>query len=163
MHEAQEANMTTIVRPRSTKKYQTLIKIGYTDEQALKALADLGIIDPEPLPEFPVVQQLVASGEFTKEEAEALVASLSPEEPVHTPAPLTPKQQAEALVEKSGLGYAKGRVYANGAVLEAATRVLKTGTPEIAKTSGVGHITAVLVYREESGDVAIQNLGKPKE
>lgn len=150
--------MTTIVRPRSTKKYHALIAIGYTDEQALKALANLGITEPEPLPEFPVVQQLVASGEFTKEEAEALVASLSPDQPVHTPAPLTPKQQAEALVEKSGLGYAKGRVYVNGDVLEAATRVLKTGTPEIAKTSGVGRVVALLVYKEESGDVALQSL-----
>lgn len=156
--------MTTIVRPRSTKKYHALIAIGYTDEQALQALTDLGVIEPEPLPEFPVVQQLVASGEFTKEEAEALVASLSPEQPVHTPAPLTPKQQAEALVKESGLGYTRGRVYASGDVLEAATRVLKTGTPEIVKVPGDGHIVAVLVYLAESGDVAaIQNLGKPKE
>lgn len=155
--------MTTIVRPRSTKKYQTLIHLGYSDEQALKVLAEIGVIEPEPLPEFPVVQQLVASGEFTLEEAQTLVASLSPDQPVHTPAPLTPKQQAEALVEKAGLGYTKGRVYVNGAVLEAATRVLKTGTPEVTATSGVGHIAAVLVYREESGDVAIQNLSKPKE
>jgi hypothetical protein len=152
-------------RIRSTKKYRALVAIGMSDEQAVTALTP---IEPEPLPEFPAYELLVQSGRFTPEEATALLASLSVDEPTHpvpTPAPvvLTAKEKAEALVVEAGLAFTRGRVYGTGALLEAAARVLKTGTPEIVTSSGVGHVAAVLVYLEESGDFAMQNLSTPKE
>jgi len=156
-------------RIRSTKKYRALIAIGMSDEQAVKALTPV-VVEPEPLPELPVVDLLMEKGGYTREQAEALIASLSTDEPAHveptpTPVPvvLSAKEKAEALVAEAGLTFTRGRVYGKGELLEAAARVLKTGTPEIVKSSGVGHTAAVLVYREESGDFAMQNLSTPKE
>jgi len=83
-------------------------------------------------------------------------ASAEPKLAVVTP--LSSKQRAEALVEKQGFEYAKGRVYAGPVLAEAIVRVHKTGKPEIVASSGVGRTKAVLVYKEDSGDVALQNL-----
>lgn len=47
--------------------------------------------------------------------------------------------------------------------IEAAVRVRKTGSPELIRSSGVGHTKAVLLYREDSGDVAAQNLAIRKD
>jgi hypothetical protein len=159
----------TMSRIRSTKKYRALVAIGMSDEQAVKALTPV-VIEPEPLPEFPAYELLVKSGQFSPEEATALLASLSTDEPVHpapapTPVPviLTSKEKGEALVANAGFTFTRGRVYGTGTLLEAAARVLKTGTPEIVASSGAGHVAAVLVYREDSGDFAFQNLSTPKE
>jgi hypothetical protein len=72
------------------------------------------------------------------------------------------RSEGERLVEQNSLAFTKGRVYVTGSILEVAARVLKTGSPEIARTSGKGRVAAVLVQREESGDVSIQNLATPK-
>lgn len=126
---------TTSTRVRSTKKYKALIAADFSDEQALTLL---GATAPAPAKK--------AKG---KKKAKAQ----APE--------LTAKQQGEALVAKRGLAFTRGRVYVNGSIIEAQVRVLKTGTPEVVTTSGVGRIVAVLVYREDSGDVAVQNLAQP--
>lgn len=74
---------------------------------------------------------------------------------------LSDKDRAEALVAQQGMAFTRGRVYSTPAIVEAQVRVLKTGRPEVVPTSGVGHIAAVLLYRETSGDCVIQNLKKP--
>lgn len=104
----------------------------------------------------PRVAQLMETGLFTQAEAEAAVAEQAA--PVEAPAPQTSKQKAEALAESKGYTYARGRIYATTALAEAIVRVHKGGKPEIVQSSGVGRTKAVLVYKEESGDVALQNL-----
>ena len=126
--------MSTNTRIRSTKKYKALIAADFSDDDAMKILA------PE--------AKAKKKGKGKKAKAQA-------------PAELTAKQVAEALVAQRGLAFTRGRVYTNGPIIEAQVRVLKTGTPEVVQTSGVGRIVAVLIYREDSGDVAVQNLAKP--
>ena len=78
-----------------------------------------------------------------------------------TPAAAAPvKSKADKLVEKHGYGYAKGRVYATPTLAEAIVRVHRNGKPEIVQSSGVGRTKAVLVSKQESGDVSLQNLTK---
>lgn len=105
----------------------------------------------------PRVQTLLDAG-FTEEEATAALAEKAA--PVEKAAPATSKERGDQLREKQGFEYAKGRVYATGTLAEAIVRVLKSGKPEIVASSGVGRTKAVLVYREESGDVTLQNLTK---
>lgn len=121
----------------------------------------------------PSMQALVDAGLFTAEQAERLDASQAKPKKgkgkkakkgkgkARTTADLTPKQAGEALVAQRGLSFTRGRVYSNSDIIEAQVRVLKTGKPEVVSTSGVGRIAAVLIYRETSGDVALQNLVKP--
>ena len=70
----------------------------------------------------------------------------------------TSKERGDELVQAEGLTFARGRVYLTPDTIEAAVRVRKTGSPEIIRSSGVGRTAAVLLFREESGDVAAQNL-----
>ena len=78
------------------------------------------------------------------------------------PKPVTSKDVAEALVEEKGYTFTKGRVYGGVTLAEAIVRVHKTGSPQIVQSSGVGRTKGVLVYKEESGDVALQNLTQPQ-
>lgn len=142
----------TTAKPRATKKYRALIAAGVSDERALEVL---GVAEPK-VDER--VTQLVEAG-FSEDEAKAILSASEEQGEVEdAPAPQTAKQRAEALVEEKGFGFTKGRVYVNEEILAAAVRVRRTGTPEVAATSGVGRVAGVLIYREDSGDVAIQNL-----
>lgn len=108
----------------------------------------------------PRIQSLLDAG-FTEDEAKkALDEQEAPAEaPKLTPVtPLSSKERAEALVAEKGFEYTKGRVYCGPTMAEAIVRVHKTGKPEIVTSSGVGRTKAVLVYKEDSGDVALQNL-----
>jgi hypothetical protein len=141
---------------KRTKKYAALLGVGLTEDAALR---QLGVVAADTR-----VADLVAAG-FTQADAEAAVA-LADGTTSTTPAPVAPvaetsKSVGEALVAQRGLAFSSGRVYVNGGIIEAAARVLKTGAPEIATSSGVGRTKAVLVFREESGDVALQNLRQP--
>jgi len=165
---------TTITRPRSTKKYKALIAAGLSDSDALLTMG---------VSEAPVVTEVdnrvatLVSGGFTQEQAEQIVrdqdAGAKPAKKgkkgkkakaakVTAPAELTAKERAEALVAEKGLTFTRGRIYSPADRLaEAIVRVAKTNSPEIVTSSGVGHVAALLVYREDSGDVAVQNLKKP--
>lgn len=111
----------------------------------------------------PRIAELVAVG-FTEAQAKAALVegeAVVAEAPAPAPkVPTTSKERGEALREKQGYGYAKGRVYGGPALAEAIVRVHKTGKPEIVESSGVGRTKAVLVYKEDGGDVAQQNLIK---
>lgn len=148
--------MTT--RIKSTKKFKALVAVLGSEEAALAAFerAEAPVVAlPSP------VEQLVAAG-FTPEEAERALANAGAAvAPVEPAKPLTSKDRGEALVAERGLAFAKGRVYVGSAHAEAIVRVLRTGTPEIVQSSGVGRTVAVLVYKEESGDAALQNLSNP--
>ena len=161
-------------RPRATKQYKALMAIpGLTDERALEILGVTAPAEPE------VDSRLAGliAGGFTEEQAtkiladqdggtttkaERKAAKKAKHETVAEPATeLTDKQRAEALVAQQGLAFTKGRVYASPTLAEAIVRVHKGAGPEVIKASGVGRTAAVLVYREDSGDVALQNLAKP--
>lgn len=144
-------------RIRSTKKYKALVAQGFSDTQALSFLGAAPASSP--------VADLVAAG-FTQEEAERIIGgqfatSGAVAEAVAPKVALTSKEQADALVAQHGFAHTKGRVYATGQILEAAARVLKGGAPEVVKSSGVGRTKAVVIFREDSGDVALQNLTDP--
>lgn len=167
--------MSTTTRPRATKRYKALIAAGLNDTDALTTL---GVSIDEAGPVETAVDERVATlmdGGFTQEQAEQIVATQS--KPAKkgknkkakkakgvslVKTELTAKEKAEALVAEKGLAFTRGRVYSPADRLaEAIVRVAKTNSPEIVTSSGVGHVAALLVYREESGDVAVQNLRKP--
>jgi hypothetical protein len=127
---------------KATKKYKALIAVGLSPEQAMKALS------PEPVKDDPRAQ-LIAAG-FTPEQADGILgASGDTADEV---------SEADALVEASPYKFAKGRVYVNSSIVEGVVRAIKTGKPEIVTTSGTGRTKAVLLVRQDSGDVSIQNL-----
>lgn len=101
----------------------------------------------------PRIQELVAAG-FSEEDAKAALT----EAPAEAAAEPTKKEQDAALVEKAGYTFTKGRVYTGVEHAEAIVRVHRTGKTEIVQSSGVGRTKAVLVAKEESGDIALQNL-----
>jgi hypothetical protein len=167
----------TRTNPRATKKYKALIAAEFSDSEALNFLASQGVdvshVQPKDAPEDDALAALVQAG-FTREQAEQLNASQPKGKKAKkkakkakaakaAPAPevLTAKQEGEALVAQRGFSFSRGRVYSTMETIEAQVRVLKTGRPEVVSTSGVGRVVAVLIYREESGDVAVQNLAKP--
>ena len=138
---------------KSDPQFQTLLAVLGSEDKARAAFDRINgeKVDPQ-------VQKLIDAG-FTKADAEKALAGESEAKP-EAKKPTTSKERAEALVEKRGFSYAKGRVYATTALAEAIVRVHKGGKAEIVASSGVGRTKAVLVYREESGDVALQNLTK---
>lgn len=173
--------MSTTTRPRATKKYKALIAAGLNDNEALGVLG----ITPEQADVEVVVDpriEALKDGGFTEEQALQILtdqdagtkvkgkkkgkkakvtAAIKAEAAEVLAASLSPKQRAEALVAERGLAFTRGRVYVTGELIEAQARVMKTGAPEVGNASGVGRVSAVLIYREESGDVALQNLSKP--
>jgi hypothetical protein len=138
-------------------QFKALVAALGSEEKAKIAFDRLRPAAPEVDPR---VQTLLDAG-FTEEQAEkALAEQDAPAEPAKL-APVTPlssKDRAEALVSEKGFEYTKGRVYGGPSLAEAIVRVHKTGKPEIVTSSGVGRTKAVLVYKEDSGDVALQNL-----
>jgi hypothetical protein len=141
---------------KATKKFKALIAAGLTEDAALKAYRTAESEDAV-FGRFcrnPRVQQLLDAG-FTVTQAKLALAA-----PVEATV-LSSKERGEALVAKQGLTFTKGRVYGGPVLAEAIVRVHKTGKPEIVKSSGAGRTAGVLVYKEESGDVAQQNLTVP--
>ena len=146
-----------VAAAKRTKKYQALITTaGLAEDRALRIV--MGQDAPVTDPLAPRINALVEAG-FTEDEARQLLAE-QPAEP--TPQKAEPEVSvAEALVAQHGLTFTKGRVYGGVTLAEAIVRVSKTGTPEIVASSGVGRTAAVLVNRESSGDVSVQNLRRP--
>jgi hypothetical protein len=147
--------MTTIANIKRTKKFKALLAVGLDEDTALKHLGHR-VADPTTA----AIAELVAAG-FTEVQAKSIVGgSAAPTEPAKAAASkvLTSKEHGEVLVEERGLAFARGRTYGNTNTAEAIVRVLKTGKPEIIQSSGVGRVAAVLIYREDSGDFALQNL-----
>lgn len=126
---------------KRTKKYKALLAVGLTDEKAQ------GVMNPASTSPLDILLE----GGWNEDEARAILAggTVEPDEPL---------DPAEALVESSPYSYTKGRVYVTTSIIEACVRVIKTGKPEIVKTSGNGRTKAVLIKREDSGDASIQNL-----
>lgn len=160
--------MTTTTAPKlktdaqiaRTKKYQGLIAVGLSPEDAIKAYRRVveGLAEPEPEPEVNPLQPLLDAG-FTQEEAQAILASGNTEPTAEEAKPEpTAQELAEALVVEKGFDFARGRVYVTPDMIESAVRVRKTGAAEIIASSGAGRTKAVLLFRTESGEVALQNL-----
>jgi hypothetical protein len=137
---------------KADPQFQALVAILGDDEKALEHFHALHPVEPE-VEVDPRIQKLLDVG-LTQEQAEAALADV--EEAVE--APVTEKEKAEALVTERGFTYAKGRVYATPLLAEAIVRVHRGGKAEIVPSSGVGRTKGVLVYKEDSGDVALQNL-----
>lgn len=163
---------TNITRPRATKKFKALIAAGLSETEAFNVL---GVGDEAPTVESDPVADLVTAG-FTEVQARKIIADRAAgegkvkgkkkgkkakAEAAPEPEVISPKQAAEALVAQQGMTFTRGRVYGGIELAKAIVRVSETGTPEIVASSGVGRTSAVLVYRETSGDVAQQNLMKP--
>lgn len=179
----------TTTRVRSTKKYRSLIAAGLNDNEALNVLGDTTtprkqaastevsaevnteVVDNDD----PVFRQLVDGG-FTAAQARDLMAKgdkpakakkggkkkgKGKKAKAAKPETLSAKDRADALVASQGLAFTRGRVYTTPDIIEAQVRVLKTGRPEVVMASGNGHVTAVQVYRTDSGDCCVQNLKKP--
>lgn len=139
-----------------TKKYQALLAILGDEAKALSAYraVDVPAADPK-------ITALVAAG-YTEEQAKrALGAEAATPATPAEPEPVAAKDAGKALVVEQGYDFARGRVYVTPDTIEAAVRVRKNGSPEIVASSGVGRTKAVLVYKEESGDVALCNLFRP--
>lgn len=147
--------MSTTINKRS-KKFKTLVAILGSEEAAVVAYTQAEQVAEPVVETVDPVAQLVAAG-YTQEQAEKALASAQQVQV----APLTSKERGEALVAERGLTFTKGRVYGTPTLAEAIVRVHRTGTPEVVQSSGVGRTAGVLVYKEESGDVALQNLSKP--
>lgn len=154
---------------RATKKYKALITAGgLSDTEALKVLDREDLIKDEPTTDDPRVTELVKGG-FTKDEALAVLAKGEPKagkkvkkaKKAKKAEKVDPKKVTEVMVAKQGLDFTRGRTYSNPASIEAQVRVMKTGKPEIIATSGAGRVAAVLIVKEPSGDVSVQNLHKP--
>lgn len=142
-------------KTRAGKKFQALLAIGLTEQQAAKML------EPQ-TPEPTATDKLIAAG-FTADEAAKILAPQPQPKPEATPQPASSKQLGEQLVADKGFTFTRGRVYVNPRTIEAAVRVAKTGAPEIVNSAGgtadtEHHVTAVLAYRTDGGDVALQNL-----
>ncbi|NUS02007.1 MAG: hypothetical protein HOV97_05520 [Nonomuraea sp.] len=171
--------MNTSTRPRATKRYKALIAAGLSDTDALGVM---GVSEAEAQEVDPRLAGLIHGG-FTEEQARKILgdqdaapkgkkgkkkgkkakasAAIKAEVAEVVAASMSPKERAEALVAEKGLTFTRGRVYVTPTMIEALARVTKTGKAEIVQASGVGRTTAVLIYKEESGDVAVQNLMKP--
>ena len=136
---------------RANAQFQALASVLGSDEKALEAF---NRIQPPAEAEVDArVQPLLDAG-FTPEQVEAALA----EGELEVEVPPTEKDKAEALVAERGFTYTKGRVYCTPLLADAIKRVHGGKDAEIVPSSGVGRTKAVLVYREESGDVALQNL-----
>lgn len=125
---------TTTKRPQATKKYAKLLALLDGDEAA-------------------ATKAWNAAHPTNKITVKAPVAT----------EPVTSAEKSEAQVAKAGFVHTRGRVYVNAKVIEAAVRVLKTGSPEIVRNDGSHRTKAIAVYRLDAGDsVALQNLGEPR-
>jgi len=143
---------------KANTQFQALAAVLGDDQ---KALAAFNRINPEPEAEPVVdarVQKLLDAG-LTAEEAATALADVE----TVLEAPVTEKEKAEALMVERGFTWAKGRVYATPALAEAIIRVHRGAKAQVVPSSGVGRTKAVLVYKEASGDVVLQNLTKSEK
>jgi len=152
----------TVAGAKRTKKYQACIAVGLDETEALKYA---GYVAQTPVDETEANIALLVQAGFTREMAiEALsdkpVAADATGAPVRIEPKQSPKDVADQLVKEQGYKFGTGRVYGpkDGSLLAAGARVLKTGVPEIVKSSGVGRTAAVQVVRQDNGDVYFQNL-----
>jgi hypothetical protein len=138
---------------KNNPQFQALVATLGSEEKAKVAFERLRPTAPKVDPR---VAELMAAG-FTEDEAKAALTEAPAE--VEAKVEVDP---ADALREKKGYAFAKGRVYSTSALIEAQARVLRSGKPEIV----VGRLTAgekqraVLVSKLESGDLSLQNLIK---
>jgi hypothetical protein len=155
-----------IAAARRTTKYKTLVSAQFNmGDRAALAIVAPGLVIPEVTvveAVNPNVVNLTAAG-FTPEEIakildEAETEAAAPEAPEAKVKLVTSKEKGDALVAERGLKFAKGRVYLTPDGAEAFVRVRKTGTPEIIQSSGAGRTAAVLFFKTDTGDVALQNL-----
>lgn len=156
----------TDARIRATPQYKALRSILGADGKArfsapvaLAKVKALMCPDPEAPTTTSDKQELIDAGFSPEHAAEALaeVESATVESIVEAK-PKSPKDLADELVASQGLRHTRGLVYTNTAIIEAQARVMKTGSPEVHKTSGIGHTKAVVVYKSDSGEVAVGNL-----
>ena len=148
---------TLSARTRSSKKFKALLDIGFTEAQAAQIIAPATEVKSKTKPKNDSPRDILAKAGWDDATIEAILAKGAPE-----PAkPLTSKEQGELLVAERELTFTRGRVYLNARMIESAVRVGKTGKPEIIN-SGLAdrdhHVTAVLIYRTDGTDVAVQNL-----
>ena len=108
-------------------------------------------------PTYQALVEVLGSEKKAKKAHKRLAAQVVEEAPAKS-AKEAAKEEVAEFVSSQGFSFTRGRVYVTGTVIEAQARVLRTGKAEIVRTSGVGRTKAVLVTREESGDVALQNL-----
>jgi Holliday junction resolvasome RuvABC DNA-binding subunit len=134
---------------KRTKKYKALIALGLSETEALKKLKELAG-ETEPAPTKSDIQELLDAG-FSEEDARRIVGDV-------VTSPKSAKELIAEAVRDAGYQFTNGRVYMNSDVVQGIVRVMKTGTTEIVPTSGVGRVKAVVLIREESGDVSVQNL-----
>lgn len=121
-----------------------------------KALAAFERVNPT---EDPRIQELVDAG-FTRDQAVAALSDDAPTEAPKVEAVPDPKPEdvKAEFVASQGFAFARGRVYSTKALIEAQARVMRSGKAEVVASSGVGRTKAVLVSKEASGDLALQNL-----
>lgn len=140
---------------KNTKAYKSLIALGTSPDEAVALLSAKAKtteqVEKRGLDYDALAKEL---GLTRKQVVAALTGQAAPAEPEDK------RTVSERLVEENGYSFTKGRVYLTTEMLAVVSRVLQTGTPEIAQTSGKGRIAAVLVVREESGDASVQNLTK---
>lgn len=121
---------------------QQLLDAGFTPEQVAKALEA-----PKP-----------AAKKASKAKAAKKSAPLASVTPIETA-----KERLSRQVDEAGLAFTRGRVYVTKEIIEAQARTMRNGRSQIVKASGKGHISHVLIAKEETGDVSVQNLGPKKE
>jgi hypothetical protein len=160
---------------KRSNAYKALLADGVTERKALKRL---GVVKVKPVTDpATTVAALIATGLYSETEAQAVVSgqfftptatvtalgksAKKAKKDVEPEPEATSKTAADALVAQSGYAHGRGRVYVNAAIVEGIVRCLKTGSPEIINTSGVGRVPAVVIFREDSGDCALHNLYKP--
>lgn len=138
---------------KADPQFQTLLAVLGSEEKAKAAFDRLP--KPEATETKSELQQLLDAG-FTQEQAEAALAETVA--PVVSLVKETAKERLERQVADAGLSFTRGRVYVTKSIIEAVARTLRNGKAQIVEASGNGHVSHVLVAKEESGDVSIQNL-----
>jgi len=144
---------------KRSKKFKAFrgAPLNLTEEQALTVILGeaVGALLFAPKPEAqPAPQaddlaaQLVANGSTAEDAVKAAISRK------------TPLESAEALAAQHHLTFTDGRAFLSTAAIEAAVRVRKTGSPEIVSSAGTDDIKAVLLYRDDSGDLVAQNLAE---
>lgn len=152
---------------KADSQFQTLVAVLGNQTKAKAAYDRIKASEAPKVETKSELQQLLDAG-FSQEEAEKALGAEVKAEPEAKPVSLakpeeTPKERLARQVDQAGLTFTKGRVYINKAILEGAARSLRNGKAQIVEASGNGRVSHVLVVKEESGDVSIQNLTGKKE
>lgn len=146
---------------KADPQFQTLVEVLGSQTKAKAAYDRIQPATPAEVPSE--LQQLLDAG-FTQEQAEkALAADVKAEAAPVVPIAETTKEKLARQVDEAGLSFTRGRVYVTKSVIEAVARTLRNGKAQIVEASGNGHVSHILVAKEESGDVSLQNLGPKKD